>query len=115
MICNRGRVGSRGRIIARVRPLATIWVGGTVRVLGWMDFILRWRGIAARRVVVVRVVAVRCVHVVALAIIRSALVIIISVVVAEASAEPGAVFVAVIDLSLGEVIYSPRLVGHCRA
>ncbi len=85
----------RGRAcvaLIRVRDLVTIREIRAAGVLRRMEF--AWRGIAAGGVVVVCVVAVWVVGVVAHALVWGAAVVLVSVVVAEAGAEAGAVFIA---------------------
>lgn len=95
---NIGRGASMALI--RIRDLVTVREIGTAGILWRMEFV--WRGITARRVVVVCVVAVWVVGVVAHALVRGAAVVLVSVVVAEAGAETGAVFIAGGVLSAGE-------------
>lgn len=97
-------VGRRASMaLIRVRDLVTVREIRAAGVLWWMEFF--WRGITTGGVVVVCVVAVRLVAVVAHALIWGAAVVLVSVVVAEAGAEAGAVFVARGVLSAGEGIW----------
>lgn len=86
--------------LARIRDLVTVREIGTAGILRGMEFF--WSRIATRRVVVVCVVAVWVVGVVAHALVWGAAVVLVSVVVAEAGAEAGAVFIAGGVLSAGE-------------
>lgn len=95
--------GRAGMALILVRDLVTVREIRAAGVLRRIEFV--WRGIATRRVVVVCVVAVRFVGIIAHALVWGAAVVLVSVVVAEAGAQAGAVFIAGGVLSAGEGIW----------